>query len=87
LLGKFTVDAKGVIKTSAKLPTSIGSGNHSLVVASPSVKASLGLKLVKSTATLPVTGSNTTDTTNWAVAVLLSGLYLMLVSRSRRRVL
>jgi LPXTG-motif cell wall-anchored protein len=87
LLGKFTVDAKGAIKTSAKLPTSIGSGNHSLVVASPSVKASLGLKLVKSTATLPVTGSNTTNTTNWAVAVLLSGLYLMLVSRSRRRVL
>jgi uncharacterized delta-60 repeat protein len=87
LLGKFTVDAKGAIKTSAKLPTSIGSGNHSLVVASPSVKASLGLKLVKSAASLPVTGSNTTDTTNWAVAVLLSGLYLMLVSRSRRRVL
>jgi hypothetical protein len=87
LLGKFTVDANGAIKTSAKLPTSIGSGNHSLVVASPSVKASLGLKLVKSAASLPVTGSNTTDTTNWAVAVLLSGLYLMLVSRSRRRVL
>lgn len=85
LLGNYTVDAKGIIKTSAKLPTNIGSGNHSLVVASPSVKASLGLKLVKSTATLPVTGSYTDDLTNWAVAVLLSGVYVMLVSRSRRR--
>jgi hypothetical protein len=87
LLGRFTVDAKGAIKTSTKLPTSIGSGNHSLVVASPSVKASLGLKLVKSAATLPVTGSNTNNASNWAVAVLLSGMYLVLVSRSRRRVL
>jgi hypothetical protein len=87
LLGSFTVDAKGAIKTSAKLPTSIGSGNHSLVVASPSVKASLGLKLVKSSASLPVTGSNTNTASNWAVAVLLSGMYLVLVSRSRRRVL
>jgi hypothetical protein len=85
LLGTFTVDAKGSIKTTAKLPTSIGSGNHSLVVASPSVKASLGLKLVKSSATLPVTGA-TSDLSNWAVAVLLSGVYVMLVSRSRRRV-
>jgi hypothetical protein len=87
LLGRFTVDAKGAIKTSAKLPTSIGSGNHSLVVASPSVKASLGLKLVKSSASLPVTGSNTNTASNWAIAVLLSGMYLVLVSRSRRRVL
>jgi hypothetical protein len=86
LLGTYTVDAKGSIKTTAKLPTSIGTGNHSLVVASPSVKASLGLKLVKSSATLPVTGSTTTDLSNWAVAVLLSGVYVMLASRSRRRV-
>ena len=87
LLGSFTVDAKGSIKTTSKLPTTIGSGNHSLVVASPSVKASLGLKLVKSSASLPITGSNTSKTNNWAVAVLLSGMYLVLVSRSRRRVL
>jgi hypothetical protein len=87
LLGTFTVDAKGTIKTTAKLPTTIGSGNHSLVVASPSVKASLGLKLVKSSATLPETGSNTNDFSNWAVAVTLSGIYLMMVARSRRRVM
>jgi hypothetical protein len=85
LLGTYTVDAKGSVKTTAKLPATIGSGNHSLVVASPSVKASLGLKLVKSSATLPVTGA-TSDLSNWAVAVLLSGVYVMLVSRSRRRV-
>lgn len=85
LLGNYTVDAKGIIKTSAKLPTNIVLGNHSLVVASPSVKASLGLKLVKSSATLPVTGSSTNDLANWAVAVLLSGVYVSMVSRSRRR--
>ena len=86
LLGNYTVDAKGTIKTTAKLPTTIGTGNHSLVVASPSVKASLGLKLVKSNATLPITGSTySTDLTNWAVAVLLSGVYVMMATRSRRR--
>lgn len=86
LLGNYTVDAKGTIKTTAKLPTTIGTGNHSLVVASPSVKASLGLKLVKSSASLPTTGA-ADDLMNWAVAVLLSGVYLSMVSRSRRRVL
>jgi hypothetical protein len=86
LLGTYTVDAKGSVKTTAKLPATIGTGNHSLVVASPSVKASLGLKLVKSSGSLPATGSTTTDLSNWAVAVLLSGVYVMLVSRSRRRV-
>jgi hypothetical protein len=86
LLGTFTVDAKGSIKTTAKLPNTIGSGNHSLVVASPTVKASLGLKMVKSSAALPVTGT-ADDLGNWAVAVLLSGVYIMMVSRSRRRIL
>jgi hypothetical protein len=86
LLGTFTVDAKGSIKTTAKLPNTIGSGNHSLVVASPTVKASLGLRMVKSSAALPVTGT-ADDLGNWAVAVLLSGVYIMMVSRSRRRIL
>jgi hypothetical protein len=86
LLGTFTVDAKGSIKTTAKLPATIGSGNHSLVVASPTVKASLGLKMVKSSASLPVTGT-ADDLGNWAVAVLLSGVYIMMASRSRRRIL
>ena len=86
LLGNYTVDAKGTIKTTAKLPTTIGTGNHSLVVASPSVKASLGLKLVKSNATLPITGSTySTDLTNWAVALMLSGVYVLMATRSRRR--
>lgn len=87
LLGKFSVDSKGSVKTTAKLPATIGSGNHSLVVASPSVKASLGLKLVKSTATLPVTGSESQVLSNWAVAILLSGAYLTLIGRTRRRAL
>lgn len=87
LLGNFIVDAKGSIKTTAQLPDNIGSGNHSLVVASPTVKASLGLKLVKSTASLPATGASSESLSNWAVAIILSGIYLILASRTRRRVL
>ncbi len=86
LLGKFAVSANGTIKTTTKLPGAIGSGNHTLVVASPSVKASLGLKLVKSTGVLPTTGSSTSSSTNIAVVLLLSGAYVTLVARSRRRV-
>jgi DNA-directed RNA polymerase specialized sigma24 family protein len=37
-------------------------------------------------ASLPTTGA-ADDLMNWAVAVLLSGVYLSMVSRSRRRVL
>lgn len=87
LLGNYIVDTNGSIKTTSKLPTTIGRGNHTLVVASKSVKASLGLKLVKSTATLPATGMATNHLTHWATAILLSGLYLLMVGRSRRRVI
>ena len=86
LLGTFTVSANGTIKTTAKLPSAIGSGNHTLVVASPSVKASLGLKLVKSSGVIPTTGSSTSSSTNIAVVLLLSGAYMTLVARSRRRI-
>ena len=86
LLGTFTVSANGTIKTTAKLPSAIGSGNHTLVVASPSVKASLGLKLVKSSGVLPTAGSSTSSSTNIAVVLMLSGAYMALVARSRRRI-
>ena len=85
LLGKFTVSSNGTIKTTAKLPKAIGNGNHTLVVASPSVKASLGLKMVKSTGNLPVTGTSTSMTTNIAVVLLLSGAYVLLIASVRRR--
>jgi hypothetical protein len=87
LLGTFTVNANGTIKTTAKLPSAIGAGNHTLVVASPSVKASLGLKLAKSTGALSVTGSSSAAMTNIAVVLLLSGAYVMLIASVRRRTL
>jgi hypothetical protein len=85
LLGKFRVSSNGTIKTTAKLPSVIGNGNHTLVVASPSVKASLGLKLVKSKGNLPVTGSSTSAMTSLAVLLLASGAYVMLFVVCRRR--
>ncbi len=85
LLGKFTVSSNGTIKTTAKLPSVIGNGNHTLVVASPSVKASLGLKLVKSKGNLPVTGTSTSAMTSLAVLLLASGAYVMLFVVCRRR--
>ena len=83
LLGSFVVDANGTVKTTAEVPSSIKQGNHTLVVATPSIKASLGLKVV-ATDGLPQTGTSTT-LTNWAVAVALSGVYLVLTAHTRRR--
>lgn len=84
LLGSFVVDANGTVKTTAEVPTSIGSGNHTLVVATPTIQASLGLKVVQSVSQLPTTGASSA-LINWAVAVALSGAYLVLVSGTRRR--
>jgi len=84
LLGSFVVDAKGTVKTTADVPASIGAGNHTLVVATPSIQASLGLKVVKPISQLPNTGSSLT-LVNWGVAVALLGAYLVLVSNTRRR--
>jgi hypothetical protein len=55
LLGSYTVSANGTIKTQAALPSGIGLGNHTLVVASPTVQASLGLKVTAGA--LPATGA------------------------------
>jgi hypothetical protein len=48
LLGTFTVNSKGSVETRVNLPEGIGAGNHTLVVASPNVQASLGLKVADS---------------------------------------
>jgi hypothetical protein len=84
LLGSFVVGANGTVKTTADVPTSVGTGNHTLVVATPSIQASLGLKVVKPLSQLPKTGASST-LINWAVAIALSGAYLVLVSSTRRR--
>ncbi len=84
LLGRFEVDAKGGIKAQAQLPSSVGTGSHTLVVASPTVKASLGLKIGTPAApTLPVTGGDAGDL---APVLLLLAVGAVLVIVSRRRI-
>ena len=84
LLGRFDVNAQGGIKAQASLPDSIGTGSHTLVVASPSVKASLGLKVGSAVRpTLPVTGG---DTDGLAPVMLLLAVGAVLVTVSRRRI-
>lgn len=82
LLARSEVDAQGGIKAQAQLPTSVGTGNHTLVVASPSVKASLGLKIGTPAALkLPVTGGDAADLAQ--VLLLVVGVVLVIVSRRR----
>lgn len=84
LLGRFEVDAQGGIKAQAQLPSSVGTGSHTLVVASPSVKASLGLRIGTPAApTLPVTGGDVGDL---APVLLLLAVGAVLVIVSRRRI-
>jgi hypothetical protein len=92
LLGTFIVDASGAIETLANIPDAIGSGDHTLVVASPNVQASLGLKVSDLTGsgagaqsserTLPAAGSSPV---NGLVIILLAmGGLLVLAARRRR---
>jgi hypothetical protein len=92
LLGTFIVDANGAIETLANIPDAIGSGDHTLVVASPNVQASLGLKVSDLTGsgvgaqpserTLPAAGSSPA---NGLVIILLAmGGLLVLAARRRR---
>ena len=82
LLGTYTVAANGTIKSQAALPTGIGLGNHTLVVASPTVQASLGLKVTAGA--LPATG---VDSSRGPISValwLLAGGAFVAVIRRRR---
>lgn len=84
LLGRFEVNAQGGVKAQAQLPESIRTGSHTLVVASPSVKASLGVKVGSAVRpTLPVTGG---DADGLAPVALLMAVGAVLVIVSRRRV-
>ena len=83
LLGTYTVASNGTIKAQTSLPDGVGLGDHTLVVASPTVQASLGLKVSATPATLPATGvSNGSNTLQIALWLLVGG---SLVAYLRRR--
>ena len=81
LLGSYTVSANGTIKAQTSLPDGIGLGNHTLVVASPTVQASLGLKVSAPQTTLPTTGSSSDNTTQIALFLMVGGLMVAFLRR------
>lgn len=84
LLGTYTVTSNGTIKAQASLPAGVGLGDHTLVVASPTVQASLGLKVSATPATLPATGvSNGSNMLQIAVWLLVGGLMVAYLRRRR----
>ena len=87
LLGSYTVSANGTIKAQTSLPDGIGLGNHTLVVASPTVQASLGLKVSASLSTLPTTGASNGDHTMQIALWLLVGGLMVAYLRRRRLIL
>jgi hypothetical protein len=82
LLGSFEVNDKGEVKVQAGLPDGLGAGNHTLVVASPTIQASLGLQVAERPLTLPVTGGDT-DTLAPVLVMLSLGAILVVVARRR----
>jgi LPXTG-motif cell wall-anchored protein len=82
LLGSFEVNDKGEVKVQAGLPDGLGAGNHTLVVASPTIQASLGLQVADRPLTLPVTGSDT-DTLAPVLVMLSMGAILVIIARRR----
>lgn len=84
LLGSYTVASNGTIKAQASLPAGVGLGDHTLVVASPTVQASLGLKVSATPATLPATGvSNGSNTLQIALWLIVGGLMVAYLRRRR----
>ena len=83
LLGSYTVTANGTIKAQTSLPDGIGLGNHTLVVASPTVQASLGLKVSAPPSTLPATGASSNDTMQIALFLMVGGLMVAYLRRRR----
>jgi LPXTG-motif cell wall-anchored protein len=81
LLGTYTVASNGTIKAQTSLPDGIGLGNHTLVVASPTVQASLGLKVSAPQTTLPTTGSSSDNTTQIALFLMVGGLMVAFLRR------
>ena len=79
LIGSYTVAANGTIQGQAALPTNVGLGNHTLVVASPTVQSSLGLKV--SIGALPATGSDVSKPLVVALWLLVGGAFVAVIRR------
>jgi LPXTG-motif cell wall-anchored protein len=83
LLGTYTVASNGTIKAQTSLPNGIGLGDHTLVVASPTVQASLGLKVSATPSTLPATGASSNNMMQIALWLLVGGLMVAFLRRRR----
>ena len=84
LLGRYTVGANGTIKAQTSLPDGVGLGDHTLVVASPSIQASLGLKVSANATSLPATGaSGSANTLMVALWFLVGGTVVAFIRRRR----
>ena len=81
LLGNFTTSAQGDFNKSATLPNTIGVGDHTLVVATGSTYAVMGIRVVP--ASLPSTGLGKTGSRTVVIA-LFTMVFAVLLMRSRR---
>lgn len=81
LLANFTTTATGDLSQSATLPSSIGVGDHTLVVASGTTYAVMGLRVVPSA--LPTTGL-TEESGRTVVIALFTLVFAAVLVRSRR---
>jgi len=81
LLANFTTTATGDLSQSATLPSSIGVGDHTLVVASGNTYAVMGLRVVPSS--LPTTGL-TEGSGRTMVIALFTLVFAAVLVRSRR---
>jgi hypothetical protein len=81
LLANFTTSANGDLSQSAQLPNSIGVGDHTLVVATGSTYAVMGLRVVPSA--LPTTGLGEESGRTMVIA-LFTMVFAAVLVRSRR---
>jgi uncharacterized delta-60 repeat protein len=82
LVAEFATAEDGTFEKSAALPASIGVGDHTLVVATGSTYAVLGIQVVPTT--LPVTGGDSNQVVVFALFTMVFGALLV---RSRRTLL
>jgi uncharacterized delta-60 repeat protein len=82
LITEFATAADGTFEKAGTLPESIGVGDHTLVVATGSTYAVLGIQVIPTT--LPVTGSSNDRVVIVALFTLVFGALLL---RSRRTIL
>lgn len=87
LIGSYTVNSNGTVKAQALVPEAIKAGSHTLVVATPTVQAALGLKVSRANvAALPATGARTADNElSLALWMLTVGAAVATIARRRRQ--